>query len=315
MQVSTVSTATEHKANTAFFKVMQSAPMGLLVCAALGLAIVGVFQFIFYFLVLPADWNMILLGGLSASLAIFFEGLGFYFLVTTVRDFSGGHRKEGWIGFGATLLLWAYALWEATHIAASFDRDTPETYWSILGIVGTIVCIVRIVELRITLTVTSAMVQQQAEITLLTQLESERKQLAEVSGKLAIYEAETQRAIEAEKRQQENARALEAENARLEQERKHAAYLQAQEEIERLQRRLEKQSPRNSPTVSDTGRESMMRKAREFFNRNNIIPTQQQVAEMVGLRDAKSVRLQFPNGSWDAFIETLQPENNLVVNS
>jgi len=58
----------------------------------------------------------------------------------------------------------------------------------------------------------------------------------------------------------------------------------------------------------------MMRKAREFFNRNNIIPTQQQVAEMVGLRDAKSVRLQFPNGSWDAFIETLQPgtEHNLV---
>lgn len=52
----------------------------------------------------------------------------------------------------------------------------------------------------------------------------------------------------------------------------------------------------------------MERKAADFYKRNKITPTQQQVAEMVGLKDAKSVRIQFPNGSWDEFLETLEAE-------
>lgn len=303
------STATEHRANTAFYKVMQSAPMGLLVCAALGLAIVGVFQFIFYFNVFPEAWSALLTTGISASLAIFFECLGFYFLVTTVRDFSTGARREGWLGLLATFLLWAYSIWEATHISATFDRDTPESYAAVFGIIGTIVCIVRIVEIRITLTVTSSMKRIQEETSLLQQLEQERLLHADTTGKLQVYEAEKNSIREAEKQrlQQENEYRAQEEQKRIE---------DMERENQRLRRQLESSGKTSGQKLSKTDRAAMERKAREFFQKNNMIPTQDQVAHMCGLKDGKSVRIQFPNGSWEAFIGSITvPETTELVNS
>ena len=164
----------EERATTAFRRVMDTAPMGLLICAALGLLIVGVFQYIFYIGVLPTGWCHALRAALSGALAAFFEGLGFYFLVATVRDFSAGHQREGYIGLTATFILWIYAIWEAHHISVAFDAGGK--YWAIMGIIGTIVCVVRVVELRITLTVTSA-----------TRRQDDRKTIAELTGKLQAF--------------------------------------------------------------------------------------------------------------------------------
>lgn len=296
MQVYTATT--EQRANTAFSKVMESAPMGLLVTAALGLLLAGVFQFLFYFTVLPERWNSILLISLSAGLAAFFEGLGFYFLVTTVRDFSARANREGWIGILATLLLWAYAIVEARHIAAAFDRDTPESYWAILSIIGTIVCIVRIVEVRITLTVTSAAKRAKEERTLLQQLAEQQQLLDAVSGKLAIYEKEKERATLAELALQQQ----EAEQ-RAEEERRRIADMER--ENQRLRRQLESAPQQGRKLSSGTSREAMEAAARKFYKTSGILPTQGQVAQMLGLRDGKSVRLQFPNGSWIALMQSI----------
>ena len=175
---------TEERAHAAFYRVMDAAPMGLLVCAALGLAIVGGFQYLFYFYILPASWGFALTAAFSASVAVFFEALGFFFLVATVRDFSAGARREGWLGLSGTILLFAYTLWECTHIAACFDRDTQQSWWAMFGIVGTIGTIVRLVEFRIALTVSSSVQRKNALQAAETALAAERKNTAELTGKL-----------------------------------------------------------------------------------------------------------------------------------
>ena len=278
----------EERANSAFYRVMESAPMGLLISAALGLAIVGVFQYLFYLDVLPYGWNTPLRCAIASATAAFFEALGLFFLITTVRDFSAHARREGFIGLLATCLLWAYALWESTHVAASFDRDTPETYWAVFGIIGTIVCIVRIVELRIALTVTSAM--QRADY---------RKTIAELTGKLSAFEAEKAR-IEAEKYEAEKYAATLAEQQR---EQEIAA---AFEELDNLRRRLARADRTGAAPIDRNKRSEIERKVRDFYRKNHTAPTQAQAATISGLGDARALRHHFPNGAWDAFIATLQ---------
>lgn len=307
--------SSEHRANTAFFRIMETAPLGLLISAALGLALVGVFQYIFYLDVLPAGWAWFLRATLSTGLAAFFEGLGFYFLVATVRDFSGGHRREGYIGLTATFLLWAYALWEAHHISTAFDAGGK--YWAIMGIIGTIVCVVRVVELRITLTVTSAYQRQSEVDELRTTLQSERKQRLELTGKVNHYEAEKRR-IEQEKAEAEK-NAFQAEQQRIEQE-KALREMQMQQENENLQNELadlrkkvdraEKRSVSagNTQPVDRNKRPEIERRVQEFYRKNNVVPTQDQAAKLVGLKDARALRYHFQNGSWDKFVESLQPE-------
>lgn len=304
---------TEERAHAAFHRVMESAPMGLLICAALGLAIIGGFQYLFYFFILPASWGFTLTAAFSASVAVFFEALGFFFLVATVRDFSAGAKREGWLGLSGTILLFAYTLWECTHIAATFDRETPESWWAMFGIVGTIGTIVRLVEFRIALTVASSVQRKNALAEAETTIADERKRNLELTGKLYRFEeaerTEKQR-LQAENEQREKQRVEQEGRDRqqawdaLQQE-----ATEARQEAERLRRaaaRAEK-APAGI-TVTNTGRAEMERKAADFYKRNKITPTQQQVAEMVGLKDAKSVRNQFPNGSWDDFLEGLEAE-------
>jgi len=309
-----LATTSEERANSAFFKVMESAPMGLLVMAALGLAIAGVFQFIFYFQVIPSDWPALLRSVISSALAIFFEGLGFYFLVTTVRDFSGGARREGWIGLGATFLLWAYALWECTHISGAFDSDTPESYWSICGILGTIICVVRVVELRITLTVTSAVkrkhAHEEAEETIAQLVQESSLLKAEVFAYRKNKEAAEQAARQAEMiaaQQAEMIAAQQAEKAAYEQQKALEA---AQEELEALRRKMERAEKKELGVsgIQKVSRELVTGKAIEFMRKNNgQIPTQETIAMLLKCT-SKSIRNHFPNGSWNEFISTLEPE-------
>lgn len=311
--ISVTKTTTEERAHAAFHRVMESAPMGLLICAALGLAIIGGFQYLFYFYILPASWGFTLTAAFSASVAVFFEALGFFFLVATVRDFSAGARREGWLGLSGTILLFAYTLWECTHIAATFDRETPESWWAMFGIVGTIGTIVRLVEFRIALTVASSVQRKNALAEAENALEAERKNALVLTGKLHRFEeaerTEKQR-LQAENEQREKERIeQEARDRQQAWDALQQEAAEARQEADRLRRavvRAEK-PPAGIPAVS-TGRAEMERKATDFYKRNHILPTQQQVAEMVGLKDAKSVRIQFPNGSWDAFLETLEAE-------
>ena len=74
--MSTATITHEQRANTAFQRVMDSAPMGLLISAAVGLAIVGVFQYIFYLGILPGCWSPTLRGLLSGAIAAFSNSPG-----------------------------------------------------------------------------------------------------------------------------------------------------------------------------------------------------------------------------------------------
>lgn len=229
----TATPTTEERTNTLFFRVMETTPMGLLIGAALGLIIAGVFQFIFYLSILPPTWPMLLRTSISGSLAVFFELLAFFFLVATVRDFSSGARREGWIGVSASLLLLAYCAWEAIHIASEFDNNTSEGFWAICSILGTIILAVRVVELRITLTVSSAYKQKDQVAELHATIQQLQDTLASTSAKLQHYlnieaEAEAQRLRLIE---------LEAEEA---QRQKEEQYRQAQSELTRLRRMVER---------------------------------------------------------------------------
>ena len=304
MSTATTSSA-ESRANTAFFRVMETAPLGLLISAALGLTIVGIFQYIFYLGVLPTGWSGALRATLSTGLAAFFEGLGFYFLVATVRDFSGGHRREGWIGLAATFLLWAYALWEAHHISAAFDQGGR--YWAIMGIIGTIVCVIRIVELRITLTVTSAVRHQQVEIQAEATIAEQRKQLDELTGKVNRYEAEKK--AETDRQQAEAQRLAELEAAEAER--------RKQEEVETIRRELasarrtittlEKSADQSAGTSGrlKVSSDKVSAAIQDFMRKNRgMRPSREQIASAVNV-DARSLRNHFPNGSLDGIIDEL----------
>lgn len=298
--MSTATHATsEHRANSAFHAVMETAPMGLLVSAALGLLIVGVFQYIFYLGVLPSGWTPGLRAILSTGLAAFFEGLGFYFLVATVRDFSAGHRREGYIGLLATCLLWAYALWEAHHISAAFDAGGK--YWAIMGIIGTIVCVVRVVELRITLTVTSAYIRGEALTQAETTIADYRKQLYELTGKVNRYEAEMKAAADWKQAEEQRLRDLEAEAEQRKQAEEQAAI---QKELATLRRIVSKTEGDPAGKIKiNTGKVETA--IRDFMRKNRgMRPSRDQIASACNV-DARSLRNHFPNGSLDAVIEEL----------
>lgn len=297
---------TEKRANAIFFNVMETAPLGLLISAALGLTIVGVFQYIFYLGVLPAGWSVLLRSMLSTALAAFFEGLGFYFLVATVRDFSAGHRREGYIGLSATFLLWAYALWESHHISAAFDSGGH--YWAIMGIIGTIVCVVRVVELRITLTVSSAMRASDAAAEAETTIEEQRKHIETLGRKVEAYEAAIR--AEQQRKQAEAQRLLELEAA--EEERRK------QEEIDAMRRELanarrtittmEKQTGNDTSGRIKVSEEKVRRAISDFMRKNSgMQPSRKQIASACGV-DERSLRNHFPNGSLDEVIAELLAE-------
>jgi hypothetical protein len=233
-----VTPSAEERTNSMFFKVMETTPMGLLIGAALGLVIAGVFQYIFYLSILPSSWSLLLRTALSTGLALFFELLAFYFLVATVRDFSSGAKREGWIGVSASILLLSYCTWEAIHIASVFDNNTPEGFWAICSILGTIILAVRVVELRITLTVSSAYKQKDRVQELQSEILNLTEQLARTSEQLQHYldidaEAEEKRIRLAQ---------LEAEEAQRE---KEEQYRQAQQELARLRKRSEASGAEN----------------------------------------------------------------------
>lgn len=305
MQNNSNSYAAEHRANTAFHRVMETAPMGLLVSAALGLAIVGVFQYIFYLVVLPTGWSALLRATISGGLAAFFEALGFYFLVATVRDFSAGHQREGYIGLTATFLLWAYALWEAHHISAAFDAGGK--YWAIMGIIGTIVCVVRVVELRITLTVTSAFRRLDALSEAETTIAEYRKQLDELTGKVNRYEAEMKAADERKKAEAERLAALEAEANERKQAEEYAALQKELSTLRRIAAKAESDPATGKVKVNAGKVETIIR---DFMRKNKgMKPTRTQIAAAVQV-DERSLRNHFPNGSLDGIIDDLFREIN-----
>ena len=304
MQNNSNSYAAEHRANTAFHRVMETAPMGLLLSAALGLAIVGVFQYIFYLGVLPSGWSPLLRAIISGSLAAFFEALGFYFLVATVRDFSAGHQREGYIGLTATFLLWAYALWEAHHISAAFDAGGK--YWAMMGIIGTIVCVVRVVELRITLTVTSAFRRKDAEAEAEKTITDQRKHIEFLAGKVNRYEAEKREAEDRKQAEAERLRQLEAEAAERKQAEEYAAL---QKELSTLRRIAAKadSDPAGKVKVNAGKVETIIR---DFMRKNKgMKPSRAQIAAAVQV-DERSLRNHFPNGSLDGIIQEIFLEIN-----
>ena len=285
----------EERATSTFQRVMESAPMGLLISAALGLAIVGVFQYLFYLDVLPSGWNAPLRCAIASATAAFFEALGLFFLITTVRDFSAHARREGFIGLLATCLLWVYAVWEATHVAAAFDRDTPESYMAVFGIIGTIVCIVRIVELRIALTVTSAV-----------QRTDYRKQLNELAGKVNRYEAEMKAEEDRKKAEADRLAQLEAAEA---ERRKEEEIATMRRELAAARRELSKVEATPGGKIKVSA-EKVNAAIRDFMRKNRgMKPSRAQIAAAVQV-DERSLRNHFPNGSLDTVIEQLFREVN-----
>ena len=232
---------------------------------------------------------------LDKAAAAFFEALGLFFLITTVRDFSAHARREGFIGLLATCLLWVYAVWEATHVAAAFDRDTPESYMAVFGIIGTIVCIVRIVELRIALTVTSAV-----------QRTDYRKQLNELAGKVNRYEAEMKAEEDRKKAEADRLAQLEAAEA---ERRKEEEIATMRRELAAARRELSKVEATPGGKIKVSA-EKVNAAIRDFMRKNRgMKPSRAQIAAAVQV-DERSLRNHFPNGSLDTVIEQLFREVN-----
>jgi hypothetical protein len=285
----------QDRANSFFAQVMSTAPTGLLISAALGLAIAGVFQFMFYSFILPEWWGASLRTTISVGLAVFFELLGFYFLVATVRDFSGGHRKEGWLGLLATLMLFAYSLTEAHHISSRFDGNTPESFWAIFGILGTIVSVVRVVEFRIALTVTSEMSNQSTIADLSEKIGNLEKEILFLKG-------ENFRLM-SEKNAREESELLEKQ--RIEQEeadRKRRAESARIKELERLA------GVKTSGSIPVDKRKLIIDKATSLYRKTGMVPTKTQVEKELGLSDG-SVKYYFKNGSFQEAVEAEISEN------
>lgn len=302
-------TNSEERTNSLFFSIMETTPMGLLIGAALGLVIAGVFQFIFYLSILPPTWSVLLRISLSAGLAIFFELLAFFFLVATVRDFSASAKREGWIGVGASMLLLAYCAWEAVHISSTFDNDTAEGFWSLCSILGTIILAVRVVELRITLTVTSAYKRQNEAVTAAEIIQQITEEKERISGQLARYlDAEAQM-----EQERERLRTLElAETERQKDEQR----LTALQEVERLRRQLAKatsdtsaaQNRKPSITPSD-----ILKTAFRYFDQSNgrLTVTRERIAADLNI-STRTLSTYFPNGTLLEKVKTLAESNQQV---
>lgn len=291
---------TEERTNSLFFRVMETTPMGLLIGAALGLIIAGVFQFIFYLSILPPTWSVLLRTSISGSLAVFFELLAFFFLVATVRDFSSGHRREGWIGVSASLLLLAYCAWEAIHISSLFDNNTSEGFWAICSILGTIILAVRVVELRITLTVSSAYKQKDQVAELNATIQQLQATLASTSAKLQHYLN-----IEAEA-EANRLRLLELEQEQAERQ-KEEQYRQAQSELTRLRRMVERSevSPADNRKKTLTQSE-ILKAAFPYFDPNTgkLKVTREVIAAAVKTT-TRTISEKFKNGTLEAALRQM----------
>ena len=289
------SNTAEQKTNTLFFGIMETTPMGLLIGAALGLLIAGVFQFIFYLTILPPTWSLLLRTCLAGGLAVFFELLAFFFLVATVRDFSSGAKREGWIGVSASLLLLSYCGWEAIHIASVFDNNTSEGFWAICSILGTIILAVRVVELRITLTVSSAYKKEDTSEALQATIETLTLENGSLRVQLQKYldaeaEVEQNKLRIQQIRMQEEAEAKEAEN------RANIA------ELNRLRKALEKTEGDKKPIRNGVVLDSeVLNAAFRYFDLNTrkLTVTRERIAAECNTT-TRTLSTRFPNGSLEA---------------
>lgn len=272
--------------------------MGLLIGAALGLLIAGVFQFIFYLNILPATWSVLLRTCLATGLAVFFEILAFFFLVATVRDFSAGAKREGWIGVSASLLLLSYCGWEAIHIASVFDNNTEEGFWSICSILGTIILAVRVVELRITLTVSSAYKKADSD-------KSAQALISELQSKLESKSIKLQAYLDAEEEAEQNrvlaAQVREAEATAKREEEVRAAM----KELEKLRKQLSASEENQKPTRNTKGlRSEIIEAAFRHYNPNTqkLSVTREVIASLCNTT-TRTISSHFPNGTLETVLK------------
>lgn len=279
--------------------------MGLLIGAALGLLIAGVFQFIFYLTILPPTWSIVLRTSLATGLAVFFELLAFFFLVATVRDFSSGAKREGWIGVSASLLLLSYCAWEAIHIASVFDNDTPDGFWAICSILGTIILAVRVVELRITLTVSSAYKKADTDQSLQAIINDMMAENGSILLQLQKYQAE-EAEVEANRILVQQLQQQEAEAQR------QAEIASNMKELEKLRKAMAAIESEKKPIRNSVQLESeIVAAAFRYFDplSGKLTATREKIAAECNTT-TRTLSTKFPNGSLEAQLQRMYSDNN-----
>lgn len=295
MQHNTTAINTPERAITLFARVMGSAPTGLLLCAALGLALVGVFQFKYYEAALPdflGEWLIILL---SFGISIFVESLGFFLLVATVRDYSSGARKEGTLGLLATILLYAFSMWEAYTVSVRFAENDHPRFLSLFSLIGTIVTIVRVVEFRIALTVTATETQRKKNDLLSEENAALKMEILELRGAVSRFEQEKKARETAEVAENER---IAKESERIQREDQERKQKERDAELSRLRKIAAGISQDKSPDR----RGKILAKAREILHKEGRIPTKREIETALGFSQG-SVKYYFPNGSYEAAIK------------
>lgn len=318
----TTATATLSSKNTpAFQRVLTYAPAAMVLFAALMLGLQALIVAKYYSDMIPdrvfnTDWRT----GIAAIASIAFKGVAFSLLFMTVRDFSEGRSRVGWSGMIVTFLLNGYFILECWQIANAWtDANHPETWWHIFpfAVAGTVV--VLFMEWRLAISVNSAQQAETTQRTIAEQLEQERKKVQEITGKIALYEAEKQRAEQTEQQRlaqlQEEQRLrekqeLEAqERQRLEQ--MEAAKREADELRERLARMEKKaaaaERPANMHHNARVNISGIQKAVQDFYRKNQAAPTQAQIAKLLNVEE-RTIRNQFQNGSWKQLLQELQPE-------
>jgi len=279
----------EERATALFTRMTEFGPMGLMIGAALALMVAGAFQYRFYLLVIPAEWGGLSQQVLSVLIATAFECLAFFFLVTTVRDFGKGARKEGWIGSSATALLLAYSLFECHHIASAFDGNDPEKFLWIFGVLGTVIIIVRVVEFRIAVTVSSSLNRDNAVRDLSEKIGNLEKEILTLKG-------ENFRLM-SEKNERDEKELLEKQRIeREESDRKKRAEAARIKELERLA------GLKSSGSIPGDKRKMILDKARQMQQENGKVPGKSELEKILNFSEG-TVKYYFPNGSFQAALE------------
>lgn len=289
---------------TAFKRLLRFAHPGLLVAAAILLAVQGFLTSKYYHDALGTQvFSADIRTWVAAAASIGFKLLAFGLLFISVLDFSEGRKRVGKWGFLATGVLNLYFVYES-HSMASMWAETPEAYWHIFPMLLSETLMVLFVEWRLAFSVGQA---QESENHLAVAAQREQalsERLAAALSELSALQAEKTESENAQRAEQqriaEQAATLAARQAEQQEQEREQREAQMQSEIQRLQRRLAVAEKSDTGKTKKPGtRQTLLETAVRLTQQNGTFPTIRAIEDAAGFSDG-TAKYHFPNGSLQA---------------
>ncbi len=274
-------------------KLAAQSGIGLIITAAVSLIVVAVLKGWYFYQIFEHFRSQVIAVFLPVAIAIASQMIRFVFLLSSAKDLGRGNMLGATLGGIASIGMIIYEISEATHWVDFWSVGNagvrmPLFYAFCFLILAALFC-----EARLCIALLpEKYTMRKAETVLRAQLEEKEKTIVDVTDKmrhLFAYKAE----IEAQKQ----AKTEEEERQR------QAAKQKAEQEKDRELRRLQElvKDMKEGVKLTPTSREGILQAAKEFVKENGRVPTQAEIAETLSI-SARTVRNQFPNGSWQTSI-------------